>query len=238
MFMNVPGLRVIAPASPTDAKGLLRTAVESEDPVMIFEACLLWGMKEDVPDEEYRIPFGVGRTVREGSDLTVVAISNAVVEATAAADALAAEGISVEVFDPRTLVPLDVEGILASVRKTGRLVVADRRIAPAAQPARSQRSSRVTAPADPPGHDAGHADSLQPLAGEADVPQPHHHRGRRPQRPRRRGDGPGRRALHGGRGLDGPALTEAHRTNPPRTRTRGRHGARRGPVAPVGHGHK
>ena len=125
MFMNVPGLKIIAPASPADAKGLLRSAIDSDDPVLSFEACLLWGMKEEVPDGEYRIPLGVGRTVREGSDVTIVAVSNAVVEATAAADALAEEGISVEVFDPRTLVPLDVEGILASVRKTGRLVVAD-----------------------------------------------------------------------------------------------------------------
>lgn len=125
MFMNVPGLKIIAPASPADAKGLLRSAVDSDDPVLTFEACLLWGMKEEVRDEEYRIPLGVGRTVREGSDVTVVAVSNAVVEATAAADALEQEGVSVEVFDPRTLVPLDVEGILASVRKTGRLVVAD-----------------------------------------------------------------------------------------------------------------
>ena len=125
MFMNVPGLKIIAPASPSDAKGLLRSAVDSDDPVLIFEACLLWGMKEEVPEEEYRIPLGVGRTVREGSDVTVVAISNAVVESNAAAEFLAEDGISVEVFDPRTLVPLDIEGILASVRKTGRLVVAD-----------------------------------------------------------------------------------------------------------------
>lgn len=125
MFMNVPGLKIVVPASPADAKGLLRTAVDSDDPVLTFEACLLWGMKEEVPEEEYRIPFGVGRTVREGDDVTVVAISNAVVEAAAAADKLQAKGVSVEVFDPRTLVPLDVEGILASVRRTGRLVIAD-----------------------------------------------------------------------------------------------------------------
>lgn len=125
MFMNVPGLKIVVPASPSDAKGLLRSAVDSDDPVLIFEACLLWGMKEEVAEEEYRIPFGVGRILREGTDVTVVGISNAAVEATAAALALAEEGISVEVFDPRTLVPLDVEGILASVRKTGRLVVAD-----------------------------------------------------------------------------------------------------------------
>jgi pyruvate dehydrogenase E1 component beta subunit len=125
MFMNVPGLKIIAPASPSDAKGLLRSAIDVDDPVLSFEACLLWGMKEEVDEAEYHIPLGVGRLVRQGTDVTVVAVSNAVVEATVAADALANEGISVEVFDPRSLVPLDVEGILASVHKTGRLVVAD-----------------------------------------------------------------------------------------------------------------
>ncbi|MGI3786034.1 MAG: alpha-ketoacid dehydrogenase subunit beta, partial [Janthinobacterium lividum] len=125
MFMNVPGLKIIAPASPSDAKGLLRAAIDSDDPVLSFEACPLWGLKEEVSEEEYRIPLGIGRTVREGDDVTVVAISGSVPEAAAAADALEAEGISVEVFDPRTLVPMDVEGILASVRRTGRLVVAD-----------------------------------------------------------------------------------------------------------------
>lgn len=125
MFMNVPGLKIVVPASPSDAKGLLRAAVDCDDPVLIFESCLLWGTKEEVNEEEYRIPLGVGRTVRTGSDVTVVAISSAVVEAAAAADRLAQEGISVEVFDPRTLVPLDRERLLAAVRKTGRLVVAD-----------------------------------------------------------------------------------------------------------------
>jgi pyruvate dehydrogenase E1 component beta subunit len=125
MFMNVPGLKIMVPASPTDAKGLLRTAVELDDPVLTFEACTLWGLKEDVPEEEYRIPFGVGRTAREGADVTVVAIASAVPEALAAAAQLEAEGVSVEVIDPRTLVPLDVDLIVRSVAKTGRLVVAD-----------------------------------------------------------------------------------------------------------------
>lgn len=125
MFMNVPGLKIMVPASPADAKGLLRTAVALDDPVLTFEACPLWGMKEEVSEEEYFIPFGVGRTVREGADVTVVAVSSAVPEAVAAADALAQEGLSVEVIDPRTLVPLDVELIISSVAKTGRLVVAD-----------------------------------------------------------------------------------------------------------------
>lgn len=125
MFMNVPGLKIVAPASPSDAKGLLRAAIDSDDPVLVFEAVLLWGMKEEVDDEEYRIPLGVARVVREGTDVTVVAISGSVPEALGAARALEEEGLSVEVIDPRTLVPLDTETILRSVRKTGRLVVAE-----------------------------------------------------------------------------------------------------------------
>ena len=125
MFMNVPGLKIMVPASPYDAKGLLRTAVDLDDPVLTFEACMLWGSKGEVPEEEYRIPFGSARTVREGSDVTVVAIASAVPEALAAAEALADDGISVEVIDPRTLVPLDTETIVGSVQRTGRLVVAD-----------------------------------------------------------------------------------------------------------------
>lgn len=125
MFMNVPGLKIIAPSSPTDAKGLLRTAIDSDDPVLTFEACILWGSKEDVPEEEFWIPFGQARIAREGTDVTVVAISSSVPEALAAANELEAEGLSVEVIDPRTLVPLDTDAILRSVAKTGRLVVAE-----------------------------------------------------------------------------------------------------------------
>lgn len=125
MFMNVPGLKIMVPSSPSDAKGLLRTAIDLDDPVLTFEACVLWGSKEEVDDEEYRIPFGKARIAREGTDVTVVAISSCVPEAVAAADALAAEGISVEVIDPRTLVPLDTNAILESVSRTGRLVVAE-----------------------------------------------------------------------------------------------------------------
>ncbi len=125
MFMNVPGLKIMVPASPSDAKGLLRMAVDMDDPVMSFEACPLWSTKEDVDEEEYRIPFGVARTLREGSDVTIVAISGAVREAVKAAEVLEGQGISAEVIDPRTLVPLDLDCILTSVNKTGRLVVAD-----------------------------------------------------------------------------------------------------------------
>lgn len=125
MFMTVPGLKVIAPASPRDAKGLLRAAIDSDDPVLSFEAVSLWGLREDIQDGEFRVPLGLARTVREGTDVTLVAISSAVPEAAAAAEALAGEGVSVEVIDPRTLVPLDHEAILASVGRTGRLVVTE-----------------------------------------------------------------------------------------------------------------
>ena len=125
MFMNVPGLKIIAPSCASDAKGLLRAAVDSDDPVLIFEACLLWGQKEEVEDNEYRIPLGVARIRRQGTDVTVVAISGCVPLALKAADLLAQEGISAEVIDPRTLVPMDTRTILESVRRTGRLVVAE-----------------------------------------------------------------------------------------------------------------
>lgn len=125
MFMNVPGLKIMVPSTPSDAKGLLRTAIDMNDPVLTFEACILWGLKEEVQDDEYWIPFGVARTHREGTDVTIVAISSSVQEALAAANELAEEGISVEVVDPRTLVPLDKQAILKSVAKTGRLVVVE-----------------------------------------------------------------------------------------------------------------
>ena len=125
MFMNVPGLKIITPSCASDAKGLLRAAVDSDDPVLIFEACLLWGQKEEVEEAEYRIPLGVARIRRQGTDVTVVAISGCVPLALKAADLLAQEGISVEVIDPRTLVPMDTKTILESVRRTGRLVVAE-----------------------------------------------------------------------------------------------------------------
>ena len=125
MFMNMPGLKIMVPASPTDAKGLLRTAIDMDDPVMSFEACMLWGLKEDVDEGEFRIPFGVARTVRAGTDVTLVAISSAVQQAILAAKTLEAEGISVEIIDPRTLVPFDSDAVLNSVARTGRLVIAD-----------------------------------------------------------------------------------------------------------------
>ncbi|MDC7258729.1 alpha-ketoacid dehydrogenase subunit beta [Shinella sp. YE25] len=125
MFMNVPGLKIVAPASASDAKGLLRTAIDSDDPVLVFEAVPLWGAKEEVDDNEYWIPFGKARTRREGTDVTLVGVSGAVPLALKAAEQMAARGISVEVIDPRTLVPLDTKTIVESVRRTGRLVITE-----------------------------------------------------------------------------------------------------------------
>ncbi|MDJ0847535.1 MAG: transketolase C-terminal domain-containing protein [Myxococcota bacterium] len=125
MFMNAPGLKVAVPATPADAAGLLRTAVRDDDPVMIFEDRNLARTRGPVPEDAPPVAFGAARRHREGSDVTLVAIASALPETLAAADTLAAEGVSAEVLDPRTLVPLDRAGILASVAKTGRLVVAD-----------------------------------------------------------------------------------------------------------------
>jgi pyruvate dehydrogenase E1 component beta subunit len=125
MYMNSPGLKIILPATPYDAKGLIKTALRDNNPVVSFEHILLGDMKGKVPEEEYFIPFGQASVKREGSDVTVVALAKMVHEAEEAAEELAGEGISAEVVDPRTLVPLDIESILESVKKTGRLVVVD-----------------------------------------------------------------------------------------------------------------
>jgi pyruvate/2-oxoglutarate/acetoin dehydrogenase E1 component len=124
-FMTIPGLKIMSPTTSRDAKGLWKTAIRDNDPVISFEDNHLWGKRDEVPDEEYLIPFGVADIKGEGSDVTIVAIAGAVILAMEARDRLATRGISAEVLDPRTLVPLDTEAILRSVRKTGRLVVAD-----------------------------------------------------------------------------------------------------------------
>ncbi len=125
MYMNVPGLKILLPTTPYDVKGLLKTALRENNPVVSFEHFLLGGTKGEVPEEEYLIPFGKARIRRRGRDVTVVALARMVFEALAAAEELAGEGISLEVIDPRTLVPLDRQAIIRSVKKTGRLVVVD-----------------------------------------------------------------------------------------------------------------
>jgi pyruvate dehydrogenase E1 component beta subunit len=136
-FTHIPGLKVLAPSTAYDAKGLLKSAVRDDNPVLIFEHKLLYGSKGgrsekgalspvgEVPEEEYLVPIGKGIVRREGKDVTIVGKLLTVYRALGAAESLAAEGIEAEVIDPRTLVPLDRELILESVRKTGRLVVVE-----------------------------------------------------------------------------------------------------------------
>ena len=119
--MAIPGLKVVAPSTPADMVGLMAAAIRDPDPVIVCEHKALFADKADVPDGELVVPLGEARIVREGTDATVVALAAMVPRAAAAAEALAADGISVEVIDLRTLVPLDVSTVLASVNKTTRL---------------------------------------------------------------------------------------------------------------------
>lgn len=126
LFMNVPGLKIICPTSPADVKGLLKSAVRDNDAVIVFEDIKLWTVKGDVPtDTDYLVPIGKADIKRAGKDVTIVAISGAMRPTLEAAKTLAEEGISVEVVDPRTLKPLDMQTIIGSVAKTGRLVVVE-----------------------------------------------------------------------------------------------------------------
>ena len=125
MYMNAPGLKIILPSTPYDMKGLLKAAIRDNNPVVSFQHMALGGVTGEVPDEEYIIPLGEAEVKREGSDVTVVGLARMVHVALDAAGELERAGISVEVLDPRTLMPLDRAAIRASVSKTGRLVVVD-----------------------------------------------------------------------------------------------------------------
>ena len=122
---HVPGLKVVLPSTPEDAKGLLKTAIRDDNPVVFVEDKMDYTVKGEVPDGEYMIPFGVADVKRVGEDLTIVATSSMVRVALAAAAELEGDGISVEVIDPRTLVPLDLEALVKSATKTGRAIVVD-----------------------------------------------------------------------------------------------------------------
>jgi pyruvate/2-oxoglutarate/acetoin dehydrogenase E1 component len=125
-FMNVPGLKIISPTTAADIKGLLKSAVRDDDPVLICEDTKLWPVKGDVPtDPDFLIPIGKADIKRPGTDVTLVAIAGAMRPALDAAEALAKSGVSVELVDPRTLKPLDMETILRSLAKTGRLVLVE-----------------------------------------------------------------------------------------------------------------
>jgi pyruvate dehydrogenase E1 component beta subunit len=124
-FAHVPGLKVVMPATPHDAKGLLIASIEDDNPVIVIEHRWLYGINGPVPEGVYRVPIGKARVMREGSDVTIVAISYMALEALRAADLLSDNGISAEVIDLRSLRPWDDETVLESVRKTGRVIVAD-----------------------------------------------------------------------------------------------------------------
>jgi pyruvate dehydrogenase E1 component beta subunit len=125
LFTHIPGLKVAVPATPYDAKGLLIASIRDDDPVMFFEHKVLYGTDGEVPEEPYTIPFGEANFVREGDDVTIVALGRMVLLAQSAAEQLQTEGISCEIVDPRTTSPIDMDSILESVENTGRLVVVD-----------------------------------------------------------------------------------------------------------------
>jgi pyruvate dehydrogenase E1 component beta subunit len=122
---HVPGLKVCLPATPADAKGLYKSAIRDDNPVIVFEDKMMFTQKGPVPDGEHLVPLGLADVKREGEDVTVIATSSMVYVALAAAEALADDGVSAEVVDPRTLAPLDHETLVASARKTGRVIVVD-----------------------------------------------------------------------------------------------------------------
>ncbi len=124
-FCHVPGLKVIAPATPHDAKGLLKSSLRDRNPVIFIEAQLLYGTKGEVGEGDYTIPIGKAEVKRQGQDVTIVAYGKMLLAALEAATVLAGEGISAEIVDPRTLKPLDTETIVTSVKKTGRLVIVE-----------------------------------------------------------------------------------------------------------------
>ncbi len=125
LVSHIPGLKVALPSTPYDAKGLMKTAIRDDNPVVIFEDKMMFAVKGAVPDDDYTIPFGQADVKREGDDITLVATSSMVYVALSAADVLAREGISAEVIDPRTTVPLDRETLVRSATKTGRAIVID-----------------------------------------------------------------------------------------------------------------
>ncbi len=124
-FVHIPGLKVIAPSTPYDAKGLLKSAIRDDNPVIFIEHKMLYNKKGPVPEGEYTLPIGKGTIVREGKDVTIVSYSKMIDEAIKAAEELEKEGINVEIIDPRTLKPMDFELIFESVKKTAHLVIAE-----------------------------------------------------------------------------------------------------------------
>jgi len=125
LVCHIPGLKVVVPSSAAEAKGLLKTAIRDDNPVIFFEHKMEYNKTYEVPEEEYTIPFGVANILKKGEDITIVGTSNQALNALKAAEELAKESIRAEVIDPRTLVPLDKDVIIKSVKKTGRLLIVD-----------------------------------------------------------------------------------------------------------------
>jgi len=124
-FIHIPGLKVVMPSTPYDAKGLLKSSIREDNPIVFIEHKMLYNTKGLVPGEEYTLPLGVADIKREGEDVTVIAYSRMLLFALEAAQELAKEGISLEVVDPRTLLPLDIETIVGSIRKTNRVIIVE-----------------------------------------------------------------------------------------------------------------
>ena len=125
IMCHIPGLKVVIPSSAAEAKGLLKTAIREDNPVVFIEHKMEYNQLYEIPEGEYTIPLGKANVLREGSDITVIATSNLALKAVKAADELAKEGIEIEVIDPRTLIPLDRDTLIASVKKTGKVLIAD-----------------------------------------------------------------------------------------------------------------
>lgn len=125
LYAHIPGLKVMYPSEPYDAKGMLKTAIRDDDPVIFLESEQMYGMKQEVPDEEYLIPFGVGKIKREGDDVTIVAHGKMYHIAQQAAKELAKDGIEAEIIDPRSMKPFDFKMVIESIKKTNRCVIVD-----------------------------------------------------------------------------------------------------------------
>ena len=124
MFMNVPGLKIVCPSNPYDAKGILKAAIRDDNPVLYFEHIMLYEGKQEIPEDEYFVPLGKSSIKREGTDITIVAVSQMVSKSLAVAEEMAREGIELEIIDPITLAPLDMDPIIQSIKKTGKAIIA------------------------------------------------------------------------------------------------------------------
>lgn len=166
LLMSITGLKVVVPSTPYDAKGLIKSAIRDDNPVIVpyHKAIIFGGIKSQIPDEDYTVPLGRADVKRKGSDVTVVATALMVHRALAAAETLQKKGISIEVIDPRTLVPLDKKTIISSVRKTGRLVIMDE------EPVTASAASRISAVVAEEAFDALQAPIKRVCAPDTPIP--------------------------------------------------------------------